>query len=229
MSEQQAADEALQTSEQRFRSIAAQLFDIVMIVDAEGVVRYVNDALTRVLGHAAGGVHRQERPRERPPGRRRGRRAGTRRRPADAAGGRDDGVPRAARGRLVAAARGHRPEPARRPRHRRSPDHEPRHHRAAPGGCRAARQRGVVPAARRAVARRDLPPQHRRRRAVRLREPVGGADDGLHAGGALQRPGHPAEARAPGRRPDRRRERAQHSRRRTRRRSSCAGSARTAR
>ena len=43
-------------SEQRFRSIAAQLFDIVMIVDAEGVVRYVNDALTRVLGHPRRGT-----------------------------------------------------------------------------------------------------------------------------------------------------------------------------
>ena len=50
VSEQQSADEALQASEQRFRNIAAQLFDIVMIVDAEGVVRYANDALIRVLG-----------------------------------------------------------------------------------------------------------------------------------------------------------------------------------
>ncbi len=131
VSEQQAADEALQASEQRFRSIAAQLFDIVMIVDAEGD-RPVRERRAHAGARPpAGGVHRQERPREHPPGRRRGPRAGARRRPADAAGRRDDGVPRAARGRLVAAAPGHRPEPSRRSRHQRRPDHEPRHHRAA--------------------------------------------------------------------------------------------------
>ncbi|HKI91816.1 MAG TPA: PAS domain S-box protein, partial [Gaiellaceae bacterium] len=46
------AREELQASEQRFRNVAAQLFDIVMIVDPEGIVSYVNDALTRVLGYA---------------------------------------------------------------------------------------------------------------------------------------------------------------------------------
>ena len=176
---------ALRTSEERFRSIAAQLFDIVLIIDPRGRPD-ANDSLTRVLGtrpeeyigtSAFANVH-----------------------PDDvsllmeslATGMKQPGEPltiefRAAHGRLLARPRGDRPEPPRRPSGRRLADHEPRHHRAAPGGCRAARERGAVPADRRDGDRHRLR-RHGAEHAARVREPGVRADPGLRRGGGVCRP-----------------------------------------
>ena len=184
VTERARAREQLRTSEERFRSIAAQLFDIVLIIDPQGIVHYANDSLTRVLGtrpeeyigtSAFANVH-----------------------PDDvsllmeslATGMKQPGepltdrVPRAAHGRLLARPRGDRPEPPRRPGGRRLADHEPRRHRAAPGGCRAARERGAVPADRRDRDRHHLR-RHGAEHAARVREPGVRADPGLRRGGGL--------------------------------------------
>ena len=39
-----------ESKQERFRSVASQLFDIVLIIDPQGIVHYTNDSLTRVLG-----------------------------------------------------------------------------------------------------------------------------------------------------------------------------------
>ncbi|GAB4412410.1 MAG: hypothetical protein Fur0044_06630 [Anaerolineae bacterium] len=53
ITEQKEAVEALQASEERFRSLVQHSSDIIIVFDAEGVVRYVSPPVERILGRKA--------------------------------------------------------------------------------------------------------------------------------------------------------------------------------
>jgi PAS domain S-box-containing protein len=53
VTERRQAEEALRRSEERFRRLVEQGWDVVMMLDAQGVAQYVSDSVTRVLGHPA--------------------------------------------------------------------------------------------------------------------------------------------------------------------------------
>ena len=54
ITERRGAEEALRKSEQRFRSLVRYASDIIMILDAEGVILYESPAVERVLGFQPG-------------------------------------------------------------------------------------------------------------------------------------------------------------------------------
>jgi PAS domain S-box-containing protein len=50
--ERQRAEEALQASEQHFKALIQNAADVIQLVDAAGVIRYVSPAVSRILGYA---------------------------------------------------------------------------------------------------------------------------------------------------------------------------------
>jgi PAS domain S-box-containing protein len=51
VSEQQRSVEELRSSEERFRSMIENISDVIMVVDADGVIRFASPSLERVFGH----------------------------------------------------------------------------------------------------------------------------------------------------------------------------------
>jgi PAS domain S-box-containing protein len=51
ITERKRTDEALQRSEEHFRSLTENLSDVILILDAEGTIRYQSPSVARVLGH----------------------------------------------------------------------------------------------------------------------------------------------------------------------------------
>jgi PAS domain S-box-containing protein len=51
ISERKKAEQALATSEQRFRALVQNSSDVITVIDAEGTIRYVSPAVERIMGY----------------------------------------------------------------------------------------------------------------------------------------------------------------------------------